>query len=54
MSLLALECLDTEVDTSLPSARVVRALDKVVWLYGLREALRVDNAPEFISTALDR
>lgn len=48
------ECLAIEVDTSLPSARVIRVLDKLVWQYGLPEALRVDNGPEFISTALDR
>lgn len=48
------ECLAIEVDTSLPSARVVRVLDTLVWQLGLPESLRVDNGPEFISTALDR
>jgi putative transposase len=48
------ECLAIEVDFSLPSARVIRVLDKLVWQYGLPEALRVDNGPEFISTAMDR
>lgn len=48
------ECLAIEVDTSLPGARVVRVLDGLVWQYGLPETLRVDNGPEFISTALDR
>jgi putative transposase len=48
------ECLAIEVDTSLPGVRVVRALDGLVWHYGLPETLRVDNGPEFISTALDR
>jgi putative transposase len=48
------ECLAIEVDTSLPSARVVRVLDRIVWQYGLPESLRVDNGPEFISMALDR
>jgi putative transposase len=48
------ECLAIEVDTSLPGGRVVRALDRLVWQYGLPETLRVDNGPEFISTALDR
>jgi putative transposase len=47
------ECLGIEVDTSLPSARVVRVLDKLVWLFGLPASLRVDNGPEFISNALD-
>jgi putative transposase len=48
------ECLAIEVDTSLPAARVVRVLDRLVWEHGLPESLRVDNGPEFISTALDR
>lgn len=47
------ECHAIEVDTSLPAARVVRVLDKLVWLYGLPESLRVDNGPEFVSTTLD-
>ena len=47
------ECLAIEVDFSLPSARVVRVLDKVIWEYGLPESIRVDNGPEFISKALD-
>lgn len=48
------ECLAIEIDTSLPSARVIRVLDRLVWQHGLPEALRVDNGPEFVSTALDR
>ncbi len=48
------ECLAIEVDTSLPPARVTRVLDRLIWEYVLPEALRVDNGPEFISTALDR
>jgi putative transposase len=48
------ECLAIEVDTSLPSARVVRVLDRLVWELGLPESLRVDNGPEFISMTLDR
>jgi len=48
------ECLAIEVDTSLPSARVIRVLDALIWQYGLPEALRIDNGPEFISMALDR
>jgi putative transposase len=47
------ECLGIEVDFSLPSARVVRVLDKLVWTYGVPESIRVDNGPEFISKALD-
>jgi putative transposase len=47
------ECLAIEVDTSLPAARVVRVLDKLVWEYGLPESLRIGNGPEFISFTLD-
>lgn len=47
------ECLAIEVDFSLPSARVVRVLNTLIWEYGLPETLRVDNGPEFISKALD-
>ena len=47
------ECFAIEVDTSLPSARVVRVLDVLVWRHGLPESLRVDNGPEFISNAMD-
>jgi putative transposase len=47
------ECHAIEVDTSLPAQRVVRVLDKLVWEHGLPESLRVDNGPEFISSALD-
>ncbi len=46
------ECHAIEVDTSLPAARVVRVLDKLVWQHGLPESLRVDNGPEFISMTL--
>jgi putative transposase len=48
------ECLAIEVDTSLPARRVVAVLDKLVWLYGLPESLRVDNGPEFISVVLEK
>ena len=47
------ECHAIEVDTSLPSARVVRVLDRLVWRHGLPETLRVDNGPELISMTLD-
>jgi putative transposase len=47
------EALAIEVDFSLPSARVVRVLDKLVWEYGVPASIRVDNGPEFVSKALD-
>ena len=46
------ECLKIEIDTSLPSARVIRALDELVELRGVPRRLRLDNGPEFISAAL--
>lgn len=46
------ECLDIEVDTSLPAERVVRVLDRLGQQRGLPKQLRVDNCPEFISAKL--
>jgi putative transposase len=43
------ECPVIEVDLSLPSARVVRVLERVAARRGLPEAIRVDNGPEFVS-----
>lgn len=47
------ECLELEVDTSLPAARVVRVLDDVTSLRGVPRAIKVDNCPEFVARALD-
>ena len=46
------ELLTVEVDTSLPSARVVRALEWIAEDRGLPKVIRVDNGPEFISNKL--
>ncbi len=46
------ESLRIEIDTSLPAARVIRALDELVELRGAPCRLRLDNGPEFISAAL--
>ena len=46
------ESMKIEIDTSLPSARVIRALDDLVELRGAPRRLRLDNGPEFISAAL--
>jgi len=46
------EALRIEVDTSLPAARVVRALDELIELRGKPKRLRLDNGPELISVAL--
>ncbi len=47
------ECLAIEVDTSLPAARVVRVLERLIGLVGKPESIRIDNGPEFVSQALD-
>lgn len=47
------ESLATEVDTSLPSRRVTRVLDRVAVERGLPEVITVDNGPEFAGRVLD-
>lgn len=47
------ESLHIEIDTSLPSQRVIRALDQLVERRGAPHRLRLDNGPEFISAALN-
>ena len=46
------ESMKIEIDSSLPSARVIRALDELVEVRGAPRRLRLDNGPEFISAAL--
>ena len=43
------ECPAIEVDTSLSSRRVTRALDRVIDQRGKPEMIRCDNGPEFTS-----
>ena len=43
------EILDIEVDTSLPSERVVRVLEQLKGWRGTPEAIRCDNGPELLS-----
>jgi putative transposase len=38
--------------TSLPSARVIRAMDELIEVRGAPRRVRLENRPEFISTAL--
>jgi len=47
------ECLATEVDTSIPGARVVRVLERLRERRGLPQILVMDNGPEFAGRALD-
>jgi len=44
--------LAIEVDTSLPSRRVIRVLDQLIQKHGKPNNLRMDNGPEFISHLL--
>jgi putative transposase len=46
------ESLAIEVDTSLPSRRVIRVLEKIVARRGKPTCIRTDNGPEFISHLL--
>lgn len=46
------EGLGIEVDTSLPAARVIRALNQIIEWLGKPAALRCDNGPEYISQTL--
>ncbi len=47
------EVLAIEADTSLPSLRVVKVLDRLKTFRGLPDMIRIDNGPEFISRQLD-
>ena len=46
------EGLGIEVDLSLPSARVVRALEQIIEWRDKPAALRCDNGPEYLSQTL--
>ena len=47
------EVLHIEADTSLPTVRLIRALEYLREFRGLPKMIRVDNGPEFISAKLD-
>lgn len=46
------EGLSIEVDFSLPTVRIIRALDQIIEWRGKPKSIRCDNGPEYISTAL--
>ncbi len=48
------EGLGMEIDFSLPSERVIRALDQIIEWRGCPGEIRCDNGPEYISIALQR
>lgn len=47
------QVLAIEADSSIPSLRVIRVLDRLKEVRGLPQMIRVDNGPEFISKNLD-
>ena len=47
------QVLAIEADSSIPSLRVIRVLNRLKEVRGLPEMIRVDNGPEFISKNLD-
>ena len=48
------ECLQIEVNTSLPGARVVRMLEQLRQTRGCPRQIVLDNGPEFTGQALDQ
>jgi putative transposase len=48
------EALAIEVDTSLPSLRVIRVLNRLIQQRGKPANIRTDNGPEFISHTLEQ
>lgn len=46
------ECLTIDVGLSLPSERVIRALDQIIEWRGAPKVIRCDNGPEYISHKL--
>ena len=46
------EALAVEVDFSLPTTRVLRVFDSIVWERGLPQTIRFDHGPEFTSLAM--
>jgi putative transposase len=48
------ECPAIEVDTSLPTERVIEVLERVGRTRGFPKAIVTDNGPEFISRAFDQ
>ena len=46
------EILAIEIDTSLPAGRVIRTLEQLGEIYGLPQAIRLDNGPELRSAVM--
>lgn len=47
------EAVAQEISMSMPTQRVIKLLEKVIWLKGKPSAIRTDNGPEFISKEMD-
>lgn len=47
------EALGIEIDHSLPTARVIRALEQIFEYRGKPKRLRMDNGPEFLSASFE-
>jgi putative transposase len=47
------EALGIEIDYSLPTGRVIRALEQIIDYRGKPMRIRMDNGPEFISTLFE-
>ena len=48
------EALGIEIDFSLPSERVIRALEQIIAWRGKPQVIRCDNGPEYISGTIQR
>ncbi|AHI74633.1 integrase core domain protein [Burkholderia thailandensis USAMRU Malaysia  len=46
------EALGIEIDFSLPSERVIRALRQIIGWRGRPKAIRCDNGPEYLGAAI--
>ncbi len=44
------EAVCQEISVSFPADRLIRVLEKVIWVSGKPQKIRTDNGPEFIST----
>jgi putative transposase len=53
LDIVTRECLAIEVDTALPSQRVVRLLGQLVQWHGAPKPITLDNGPEFPGQVLD-
>lgn len=48
------ECLSVDIETSFPTKRVIRTLERIIEHKGLPMEIRVDNGPEYISQKLQK